>query len=186
LVQLGKLGFVASVVMWGALVAIGAGTLYAYEGRPGDRGTAPPTWPTASALPHAGITVAMFVHPECPCTRASIAELQTVLRSAPTPATLVVVVEGDPSLLGDRLKVLGNAHIVIDRDGSEAARFGAKTSGHVVAYDDRGSLAFSGGITPGRGHVGNNVGRQSLERVLAGHAAIDSQRAVLGCGLESR
>jgi hypothetical protein len=180
-----KIGIVASVVMWCALVAIGAGTLYAYEGTTGDRGASPATWPTASALPHAGITVAMFVHPECPCTRASIAELSTVIAST-QPATLVIVVEGDPASLGDRLDRLRGARVVVDVGGVEAARFGAKTSGHVVAYDARGSLAFAGGITPARGHVGDNIGRQSLERVLAGRSATDPTHAVLGCALESR
>ncbi|MGE0403356.1 MAG: RedB protein [Kofleriaceae bacterium] len=179
-----KLGVVASIVLWSALVAIGAGTLYAYEGTPGERGTTPPRWPTASALPHDGITIAMFVHPECPCTRASIAELAAAI-SAKAPATLVVVVEGDPAEIADRLRALPSARIVTDA-GVEAARFGAKTSGHVVAYDARGSLAFSGGITPGRGHVGDNMGRRSLERILAGGSAVDPTRAVLGCELEAR
>ncbi len=175
----------ASIVLWSALVAIGAGTLYAYEGTPGQRGTTPATWPAASTLPHEGITVATFVHPECPCTRASITELATSI-SARAPATLLVVVEGDPAEIADRLRALPSARVVIDAGGVEAARFGAKTSGHVVAYDARGSLAFSGGITPGRGHVGDNMGRRSLERILAGGSAVDPTRAVLGCELESR
>jgi hypothetical protein len=74
----------------------------------------------------------------------------------------------------------------MDPGGVEAARFGAKTSGHVVAYDEQGTLAFAGGITPARGHVGDNMGRRSLERVLAGSTAVDATRVVLGCSLESR
>lgn len=179
-----KLWVVGSIVMWMSLVAIGARTLYAYEGTAGERGAAPAMWPAASAVPHAGITIAMFVHPECPGTRASIAELATAIAAKP-PTTLVIVVEGDPSALGDRLAALRGARIIQD-DGSEAARFGAKTSGHVVAYDARGALAFSGGITPGRGHIGDNIGRRSLERVLDGRSAIDMTRAVLGCELETR
>ncbi len=180
----GKLGIAVSVLMWIALVVIGAGTLYAYEGTPGERGTAPTTWPAASALPHTGITVVMFVHPECPCTRASIAELATAI-GPKAPATLVIVVAGDPALLGDRLDRFRDARIVTDHGGVEAARFGAKTSGHVVAYDEQGALAFAGGITPARGHVGDNMGRRSLERILAGSSAVDARRVVLGCSLES-
>ncbi len=171
--------------MWCALVVIGASTLYVYKGTAGDSELAPSEWPTASALLHEGITVVMFVHPECPCTRASIAELATVIR-AKKPGTLTIVVGGDPDRVGGRLDALHGARVVIDRDGVEAARFGAKTSGHVVAYDARGTLAFSGGITPARGHIGDNIGRQSLERVLAGRSPTDERRAVLGCSLETQ
>jgi hypothetical protein len=185
-VKAGTLAIVASLAVWGALIAGGVGLLYAYEGTPGERAETPATWPTASALPHAGITVAMFVHPECSCTRASIAELATVLHDAPRPATLLIVVDGDPASLGDRLQSLGDVRVIEDRGGGEAALFGAKTSGHVVAFDAHGALSFSGGITPARGHVGDNVGRRSLERVLAGRAPQDSRHAVLGCALELR
>ncbi len=97
-VAVGKVGIAASIVLWSALVAIGAGTLYAYESTPGERGATPVTWPAASTLPHDGTTVAMFVHPECPCTRASITELATSI-SAKAPGTLLVVVEGDAAAM---------------------------------------------------------------------------------------
>ncbi len=49
-----------------------------------------------------------------------------------------------------------------DDDGAEAKRFGAETSGQTLLYDERGTLAFSGGITGSRGHAGDNAGRASL------------------------
>lgn len=180
-----KLAIVGSVVVWSALVVAGAGMLYAYEGTPGERGVASTTWPAASKLPRAGITIAMFVEPGCPCTRASLSELSRVIAATP-PATLVFVVEGDPAPIAEELATFSGAHVVRDPEGVEAARFGAKTSGHVVAYDGRGSLAFAGGITPARGHVGDNMGRRGLERVLAGEAAPDPARAVLSCALKTR
>ena len=39
-----------------------------------------------------------------------------------------------------------------DVGGRIAARLGAKTSGHVLVYDENGVLKFSGGITAARGH----------------------------------
>ncbi len=70
----------------------------------------------------------------------------------------------------------------IDLTG-EAARFGARTSGFVVVYDATGSLRYAGGITGSRGHAGDNVGRRTVERILAGESERDLDHPVFGCGL---
>ena len=53
---------------------------------------------------------------------------------------------------------------VLDPGGAEARRFGVATSGHVLLYDTRGDLIFSGGITPGRGEQGDNAGPGGVAR----------------------
>ena len=42
----------------------------------------------------------------------------------------------------------------------------AITSGQTLLYDTKGHLVFSGGITGGRGHEGDNTGRESIEKYL--------------------
>ena len=172
-----------SGILWCALIGVGARELHAYEVAPGDRGDVPTTWPAASALPHRGVTVAMFLHPDCPCSRASVSELQAAVASTPAGTLLIVVEDDMPASLAATLRSIPGAQIVVDRDKREAARFGAKTSGHVVAYDATGTLAFAGGITAIRGHRGDNIGRRSLERVLANQNPVERMRSVFGCGL---
>jgi hypothetical protein len=73
---------------------------------------------------------------------------------------------------------------VVDRDGTEAARFGARTSGHVVLYDSNDRLLFAGGITESRGHAGDNMGRREVERALATEPALFTRHEVFGCAFE--
>ncbi len=78
-----------------------------------------------------------------------------------------------------------HASIVIDRDGVEARRFGALTSGTILVYDVHGQERFRGGITNRRGGEEDNQGRQTLARVLAGEERL-TRRApspVFGCPL---
>jgi len=179
--------FATALVAWLLVVAMGVQTIHAYAIKPGPRSETPSRWPQASELRHAGVTVAMFVHPECPCTRASLTELATALRATRERVTVdIVTSEPMTDALRTQLAQLPAPHVVYDRDGREAARFGARTSGHVVAYDVTGRLAFSGGITSARGHVGDNMGERSLARVLAGTAPIAAARDVFGCGLGVR
>lgn len=73
--------------------------------------------------------------------------------------------------------------VSVDKDGSEAARFGALTSGQVVLYGPSGNLLFTGGITESRGHAGDNAGRSAIESLVnQGKAQID-QSFVFGCPL---
>jgi hypothetical protein len=74
-------------------------------------------------------------------------------------------------------------HVIADRDGVEADRFGAATSGQVVLYDARGNLQFSGGITGARGHVGDNTGQQRVLDLVNRGTADAHDHAVFGCGL---
>ena len=74
-------------------------------------------------------------------------------------------------------------HVVTDPNGREAGRFGVKGSGHVLLYQPAGQLVFSGGITPSRGHEGDNPGRSAIiSRVLQGRSPVD-HTPVYGCPL---
>jgi hypothetical protein len=68
-----------------------------------------------------------------------------------------------------------------DRNGVEARRFGAGTSGHVVIYGGDGRLLFSGGITGARGHVGDNVGLERAIASLRADSPTCARSPVFGC-----
>jgi hypothetical protein len=75
------------------------------------------------------------------------------------------------------------AQVSCDSDGCEARRAGAATSGHLVIYDPSGQIAFSGGITRGRGQAGESSARQWILALMAGKESAIRQTPVYGCGL---
>lgn len=69
------------VLVWLGVAGIGLSRLWEYGATPGEAGFSPWSWPVESRiernvnLP----TLLMFAHPHCPCTRASIGELELVM-----------------------------------------------------------------------------------------------------------
>jgi len=90
-----------------------------------------------------------------------------------------------------------HADVVMDEGGAAAGRLGALTSGEVLYYSAANEggerrLLFSGGVTGGRGMVGENGGIDALTRAVergqSGQeaAAVNpAHAAVYGCGLST-
>ena len=133
----------------------------------------------------------MFAHPKCPCTHASMEELNLLLaRSGQRVATHVYFFTPANSSarwaqtdLWRSASGLPGVTVHEDADGAMARRFGAETSGFVVLYDVHGRLQFKGGITSARGHVGENAGEKTLTALLGGQPANLKQTPVYGCSL---
>jgi hypothetical protein len=180
---------VTLVVLWAAAVLVGGALLVRYKSRPGDAGRAPDRWPAGSAIARdAGRpTLLMFVHPDCPCSRASLRELATLAARRVDRQSIRIVVDrssgsGDEEAVrGLAARVMG-AEVLTD-DGREADRFGARTSGLVLAYDAAGALLFRGGITASRGHEGDSLGRGRLLALLDGRPTDRRDAPVFGCAL---
>ena len=181
------------VAAWLLSVAIGFAILVRYDQRSGQPADPPMRWPARSALERTSgrATLVMLVHPRCPCSRASLEELDGIIASAPGRATVHVVFvtpraltdDWDESDLWRTAARMPGVHLQ-DDDGTEAARFGSSTSGQVVLYDADGALRFSGGITPSRGHAGDNAGRAVVIALLLGRPADETARTpVFGCSL---
>ena len=186
---------VLAAIVWAGVVGAGTVALLLYQASPGDPGVAVTRWPSQSSLPRVEgrPRLVMFLHPKCSCSRASIAEMQrlmTRLRGRVQPVVVMIQPDGFPeqwvhSDLWQSARRIVDVQVVVDPDAVEAERFGAQTSGHVVLYDGDGALLFSGGITPGRAHQGDSVGRSQILASLDGAEPGDSRRqsAVFGCGL---
>src|SRR5262249_51660441 len=133
-----------------------------------------------------------FVHPRCPCSRATVANLARLLAHCPGPveADVLFYRPGDaeeawqPTDLWESAAAVPGVGVGWDEDGVEAARFGARTSGHVVIYDSEGVLRFKGGITSSRGHEDDNPGLDSAAAAL-GSALPGADHPVFGCPLNS-
>lgn len=165
-------------LVWLGLVGGGFAVLYAHQFTPGGAGPAPASQPAADRP-----TVVLVLHPECPCAPATVRTLAEVLDRHPARVT-VYVTAADPAVTtnGRRAATLPGAEVVADPDGTAAARYGARTSGHVVVYDAAGVLRFAGGVTAGRGHLGPNPGRDAVTAHLTGRSGA-ATAPVFGCPL---
>jgi hypothetical protein len=185
----------ALTIFWFTGVSSGLWVVWAYENRPGLNANAPRRWPAETALVAASDrpTVVFLAHPQCTCTRASIAELAEILARATThPKTYVLFLKPSSFNVGwertdlwQRAAALPGVTVLSDDDGIEAQRFGVYTSGETLLYDSGGSLMFSGGITGSRGHAGDNAGEQALIHVLNSGKAERRAWSVFGCPIFS-
>lgn len=182
------------VSLWLLAVLSGFGYLLWYQNDPGLTAEAPQIWPQASTLQldARALTLVMFVHPRCPCTRASLLELNRLLASAKGElATRVVISVPTLAEFGweetDLLtysRSLRNTRVVIDESQRETQIFGVHTSGDVVLYNAQGRLLYSGGLTLARAHQGDSEGRAVILKTLRGEAAFH-QGVVFGCPIHS-
>jgi hypothetical protein len=180
---------IAAFVVWALAVAAGTVVLWSYQNRPGPAAAAPAAWPPSSSMPRpAGRPVlVMALHPQCPCSHATIAELERLIAQAAVRPAAHLLFVAPPEVddtwvrsgLWETASRIPGVKLTRD-DGREARRFGARVSGQVLVYDGAGVLQFSGGITSSRGHEGDNAGRDAITALLAGrpHAAT---AFVFGC-----
>src|SRR4051812_19393355 len=72
-------------IVWLASIAAGGFSIYTYETSPGRQLEAPGDWPQSSAIARSRErpTMLVFVHPRCPCTRATIDELSRIVVENP-------------------------------------------------------------------------------------------------------
>jgi len=154
---------------------------------------APADWPADSRIARAPDrpTLVMLVHPHCPCSRASLAELDRIMTrvSGRLSAHVLFVLPSGVSegwergASWDSIARVPGVLVHVDDGGREAARFGAFTSGQTVLYDAHGQLRFSGGITPARGHEGDSAGADAVVAVVQGAAPAAPRTPVFGCSL---
>ena len=194
----------AFVVVWLAAGIGGTWALARYALTPARASAVAQQWPPASALRRERSTLLVFAHGRCPCTQASLSELARVLARHCRPtegaasaagghaadaAVDVRVLVHDPlgasdSPVAQRARAIPGVSVVDDPGGRESALFGVTTSGHVLLYDSAGTLLFSGGITPARGHEGDSAGGAALAQLLGGAStATPAASPVFGCSI---
>jgi hypothetical protein len=166
-----------------------------YESTSGPLADAVRVWPGDSGLPRWPGQPALIVlaHPQCPCTRASLSELNVIMqrfRGQLTAHVLFVRPPGTPegwerTDTWRRASDIPGVVVRLDRDGVEAKRFRAFTSGQALLYDGRGRLLYNGGLTGARGHEGDNLGRRAIVALLNGEVRGPLSHNVFGCLLFS-
>jgi hypothetical protein len=136
-------------------------------------------------------TLVLFAHPHCPCTRATLRELDGLLAQTQNRVSAIVVFtipDGVPAgwekgELWNAALTIPGLRIIRDPGGREAKQFEVQGSGHILLFASSGKLLFSGGITASRGHEGDNLGLTAVVSfILDGQASI-RQTPVFGCSL---
>jgi len=180
-------------LLWLLVVAGGIAVTLNYENAAGRTGNTPRQWPAGAsiALDSDRDTLLLFVHPQCPCTRATVEELNRLL-VANHDRVQVHVFCYHPANTPDQwtqtelwrsVAAIPGVALHEDPAGRVSQQFGAETSGYVVLYNPRGQLLFKGGITAGRGHIGDNVGESTVASLLSGESVAVKQTPVYGCSM---
>ncbi|MEM7312904.1 MAG: hypothetical protein AAF497_07105 [Planctomycetota bacterium] len=172
-------------------------TLVRYEFTPGQHAHAPRSLTSELASEVGtkadGFVMLVFVHPRCPCTAATMSELERLAaRLNPSVASTVCVylAGGVPESWAqtdywERARQISSCRVICDRHGELAAAFGVATSGHVLLYHDS-NLLYSGGITSSRGHEGGNEGIEAIVKMVQEHDRTFTERPVFGCVIRSQ
>jgi hypothetical protein len=177
--------------LWLLAVVGGVVALEVHSNSAGDAGAPPDRWPKESRIPlDAGQpTLVFFAHPRCPCTRASLGELELLMagvQGVVSAHVLFIRPEGvadawvETDLWRTAAAIPG---VTMHRDdtGVETRRFGSETSGETLLYEPDGHLAFHGGMTVARGHSGDNPGRDTLMALLRHVTVRRRENPVFGC-----
>lgn len=188
-----RLGIPLATALWSVVVVGGMAGLCKYELTPGESSNPPTQWPAGSTLTlnQNRPTLILFAHPRCPCTRATIGELERIMARCQGKVDARVMffvpshraTEWKITDLWDSAHRIPGVTVVEDVDNVEAKRFGAQTSGHVQLFDPLGRLKYSGGITLSRGHSGDNPGHRTVVALINGKRADAARFPVFGCPL---
>jgi hypothetical protein len=188
-----KAWWIAIGSLWVIAIVGGMAWLARYDNRPGVAAHPTGEWPADSRIARdtGQLTLMMFAHPRCDCTKASVAELAEVMARAhqrPNAYLIFIKPGGMPNAwekteLWQSAARIPGVTVLRDDDGVEARRFGVETSGQVLLYAANGRLLFSGGDTGARGHAGENAGRATILAWLDGRTPPSETTPVFGCSL---
>lgn len=192
-----KFSLSLAVLLWLGVTVAGIFYLAKYANTPADSGTIyPASFPAESSIPHNDEhpTLIFFSHPKCPCTRASLHELNRLMTDVDGRLKAYVVftkpIGTDENWAQTDLRTIAenipNVRVLIDEDERETDFFNARTSGLILLYDRRGNLRYDGGITASRGHEGDNTGRAALANIITHDYDETSKMPVFGCPLSDK
>lgn len=182
---------IAGVGLWSLLVVSGLAKLAEHQVVPGQAVGGPTSWPADAGFSSDSLkpTLVMLAHPGCPCTLASLRELERIQGETSVGLTahiLFLEVPGAPKEDSATIRLArGLPGVVVHASvpAETAHIWGARTSGQVFLFDRTGVLRFSGGITPNRGHEGLNIGHSAVVSFVRTGKLTTDHAAVFGCSL---
>lgn len=183
----------ALAAVWAAALVLELSVLWTYDATPGLAASAPTRWPDGSRVTRAldRPTLVVMLHPRCPCSRATLEELDRLLTRLRDRVDARVVFVAPRGLAGEtedtdlwrQAARIRSVVAIRDDEAVEARRFNVFTSGQTMLYGTDGRLLFSGGITPSRGHPGDNMGVSTIVALVSGQGVASGGTPVFGCSL---
>ncbi|RYG36529.1 RedB [bacterium] len=175
-----------ALTLWGFLVVAGLAFASSYGAAAGTPAHAP-----VVAQKDAKSRLLVFLHPECPCSRATVANLDRLIASVGPDLEITAYVFQPRKIpahwghleLANAVRRIPGVNLVGDTDGRWASRYGASTSGQVLLYSAGGKLVFSGGITPSRGHEGDSSGADAIVKYVQDGRSDLASAPVYGCAI---
>jgi len=183
------------VISWLAVVLAGVWFMNADSFAPGVAGHAAAVWPADATLARneSGHTLVVALHPECPCSRATLEELGKIMARAGGRLRAQVwcvqyaeiADKAEQSALWEQAKRIPGIELRVDHEGREARRFDMRVSGETRLYGRSGELLFEGGITAARGHAGDNLGEATILNLITDRRMAGDVKTtpVFGCSL---
>jgi hypothetical protein len=179
-------------------MALGWHIIFLHAYRPGAIVQGVTEWPLDAPSLHPALLkvpghaeVVVFAHPFCPCTRATLQELDESLTRLPstTAVTVVFVTAGLPAAAvadSDTIRLarqIPRVAVRLDDTGELVRQFGASISGEVFAFNSHGRRIYRGGLTPARGHQGDAAGQEQFEQLVNQNSDTACEAPVYGCPL---
>jgi hypothetical protein len=183
--------WLVGALMWVLFSIGGSAWLWRYSLTAAPAAEPPLVLPAQFRGDSTGPVILMFAHPQCPCTIATLEQLDKLTaRSAKVTSTIIVFFvqprdrtsEWVQSGSWQRATRIPHIRVIADPDGRSAAQFGVHASGHTLVYGGNGELRFSGGLTPSRGHVGDAAGLTRAAAAVMGSTSL-ATAPVFGCAL---
>ncbi len=186
------IGLGAGVTLWLGCIAAHFCALQHYSAQAGAAHTPrdPNEFFSAHRQPGRPLLV-MAIHPRCPCSDASLAELGDLLARSHGRCDALIIqyqpvdqTSGWPTHSAPQRLGGVRVNVLLDAGGKIASTLGAATSGHVVFADAQGKIRFTGGITTSRGHRGRAPAQDAILKLLSGSKSDARSTPVYGCALE--
>lgn len=184
----------SAIGAWLAIIAAGSYILMKYEYTPSGRNSSIMRLPVDTKLKLSEpLSLVMFLHPDCPCSAASLRNLIQLQKMTQDRYALHLFFYKPSEFpdswvktsLWETAHTLKSARIYVDIAAVEARRFNAVTSGETFMLANDGTLLFTGGLTRGRGVDGKNPGLAYLSQPVNRLQKTIVKQPIFGCSLIS-
>jgi hypothetical protein len=184
---------ISVVIVWFGCVVVGSTVFVDYGAKATLTSPPKPLWPGGYALvrSESANTLTMFLHPNCPCSVASLEVLDQIVSRANRPVVAYVVFfaegMGEQAVRESELwDLCAKKHRLIpriDTRGELAQAFDVSVSGQTFLYNAGGEVTFSGGLTASRGQLEYSLGADAVVACLQGEPQTSSTARTFGCAL---